>query len=247
MQRYSLQAKLFIGFVTICGLATLCYGASTQPWQLDQRFVALLTVAVLASRLKVSLPDLNSSMSVNLPFLLVAAAWLSLPAALITGSTSALVQSIPAKNKPFRPLQVLVNFSIMAIPVSLAWMVLNRDLVLRATELPEKMLLLLVATSVFFVGQTVPVAVILSLTETTKAFWAWLEIFTYTFPYYVLSGSLAAFISFANRYLGWYLPLVAWPVMFGIYRSYRRYFRTPGKSEVEYVGAVTKLNAAGAM
>jgi len=115
----------------------------------------------------------------------------------------------------------------MAIAVSLAWMVLNRDL--------------------FVAGERAARKDALALGGHECVFWAWLEICTYTFPYYVLSGSFAAFISFANRYLGWYLPLVALPVMFGIYRSYQRYFRTPAKSEVESVVAVTKPNAAGAM
>ena len=247
MQRYTRQAKLFIGFVAVCGLVTLCYGASTQQWNLDLRFVSLLSVAMLASRLKVSLPEVNGSMSVNLPFLLVGAAWLSLPAALIIGSASALVQSIPAKNNPLRPVRILFNFSIMVIAIGLAWTVLNRDLVLQATELPEKLLLLVVATSVFFVAQTVPVAAILSLTEGAKGFGTWLEIFTCSFPYYVLSAGVSAFISLAHHYAGWYLPLATLAVMFGVYRSYRRYFQTPAASEVEPIRAVAKSHTAGAM
>lgn len=247
MQRYSRSAKIFIGFVLASGLATLCYGASTQQWQLDLRFASLLVVAVLASRLKVSLPELNSCMSVNLPFLLLAAAWLSLPGALITGCAAALAQSIPTKNNSFRPIQVLFNLSSMSIGVVLAWTVLNCDLVLRATELPEKMMLLIVATAIFFAAQTIPVAVILSLTGAGKAFLIWLEIFTYTFAYYVLSTGVAALVSYANGYAGWHLPLGSLIVMFGVYRSFKRYFRSPATLEVEATGAALKSQAAGAI
>ncbi len=246
VQRYSWQAKLLIGFVSVWGLGMLCYGIWTQHLDLDPRFLSLLAVAVLASRLKVSLPELNGSMSVNLPFLLIAAAWLSLPAALIIGCASALAQSIPAKHSPFRPVEALFNFSTMAIAVGAGWAILNHALILQATELPEKMLLLIVAAGIFFVVQTVPVAVILSLTEGVRVLGVWLDIFTCTFPYYVLSASLSSLISFADRYVGWYLPLVTLLVMFGVYRSYRRYFRPPTASQVEPLGAMAKCHTAGA-
>jgi hypothetical protein len=135
----------------------------------------------------------------------------------------------------------------MAVGVGLAWTVLNRNLVLRASELSEKMLLLMVATAIFFIAQTIPVALILSLTGAGKAFWIWLEIFTYTFPYYVLSAGVSATVSFADRYTGWHLPLISLAVMFGVYRSFQRYFRSSMKLAVEPNGVVVKSHAAGAM
>lgn len=247
MKRYSWQARLFIGCVVLGGLGTLGYGASASQWNLDLRFLSLLIVALLASRLSVPLPELNSSMSVNLPFLLVAAAWLSLPAALIIGGAASLVQSIPTKKNSFRLVHALFNSSSMVIGIGASWAALNTGIILRASELPEKTLLLIVAMGIFFMAQTIPVTVILSLTEGASAFRTWLEIFTCTIPYYVLSAGLACIINLANQYVGWFIPLLSLPVMFGVYRSYRRYFRQPMMATVALAGGAAKSQAAGAM
>jgi len=247
VKRYSWHARLFIGCVVLGGLGTLGCGASTSQWNLDLRFLSLLIMALLASRLSVPLPELNSSMSVNLPFLLVAAAWLSLPAALIIGGAASLVQSIPTKKNSFRLVHALFNSSSMVIGIGASWAALNTGIILRATELPEKTLMLIVAMGIFFMAQTIPVTVILSLTEGAGAFRTWLEIFTCTIPYYVLSAGLACIISLANQYVGWFIPLLSLPVMFAVYRSYRRYFRQPMMAAVALAGGPAKSQAAGAM
>ncbi len=64
-------ARLFIAVVVLCGTSVLTYtvlhGASRDPL----KFLCYLTIALVASRLKVNLPGITGTMSVNFLFLLL--------------------------------------------------------------------------------------------------------------------------------------------------------------------------------
>jgi hypothetical protein len=45
-----------------------------------------------------------------------------------------------------------------------------------------------------------------------------------TFPYFVLSAGVAYMMA-ASAHLNWRIPIAALPVMFGMFLSYRLYFR----------------------
>jgi hypothetical protein len=64
------------------------------------RFVCYLAVAVLASSLKVQLPGIDGTMSVNFLFILLGVMELSLPETLVIGCTATLVQSVWHARKP---------------------------------------------------------------------------------------------------------------------------------------------------
>jgi hypothetical protein len=86
--------------------------------------------------------------------------------------------------------------------------------------------LLTVSAAVFFVVNTVPVAIIISLTEGRNVLKVWTNIFHFSFPYFVASGAIAGVVLAASERIGWQVPLFVLPVMFGMYHSYKRYFAT---------------------
>src|SRR5215467_7513332 len=115
---FSLKARAFITLVVVLGLCVLGMAIANADAITPARFAAFLIVACLAARLKVKLPGVTGSMSVNLPFILVAAAEMSLVEALIVGCCSNLVQCLPRKGgKKFNPVQAAFNFSTMALAV----------------------------------------------------------------------------------------------------------------------------------
>ena len=120
------SAKMFVTAIALCGLAVLGYGLTQQHHSDHARFGCLLLIAIIASRLKLKLPGLTGTMSVNLPFILISAAWLSLPEVLVTACSSTVIQSLP-KGQKLIPVRVLFNFCSMAIAVALAWFVLNHS------------------------------------------------------------------------------------------------------------------------
>lgn len=64
-------AQAFISFIVIAGTAALVYGGIHQNSKNIAEFICYLGIAILASRLKVNLPGITGTLSVNFLFILV--------------------------------------------------------------------------------------------------------------------------------------------------------------------------------
>src|SRR5271168_1186962 len=67
-------AKGFIGLVIAAGMASLLPAAIHQSSKNIAEFICYLGIAILASRLRVTLPGITGTLSVNFLFILVAVA-----------------------------------------------------------------------------------------------------------------------------------------------------------------------------
>src|ERR1700687_3856188 len=112
----SLLAKFYITLLVLAGFATLLYGGVHQSSNNIAEFICYLGIAVLASRLKVSLPGITGTLSVNFLFILIGVLELSLTETLILGAVSMLAQCL----YPERPKALQVTFNICAGTVSTA-------------------------------------------------------------------------------------------------------------------------------
>jgi hypothetical protein len=194
------------------------------------RTLSLLAIAVVASRFKLKLPGLTSNMSVNLPFILMATMQLSLAEALMVGLASTLAQCLPQGGRKPRLMQLLFNLSTMGVAVGIGNWVFNRNSGGGSNWASSSLLLVLVSAS-FFCAQTIPVATVISITEGGKLTRIWASIVHLSFPYYVLSAGVTSIVSTASAHMGWQIPLLALPVMYGVYRSFQLYFRSAISSE----------------
>ncbi|MGA7218416.1 MAG: hypothetical protein WBX38_08885, partial [Candidatus Sulfotelmatobacter sp.] len=102
----STQTKLFVGSTVSLGMVVGCF--ALWHWQSADltRFICYLAVAILASGLKVQLPGIDGTMSVNFLFILLGVIELSLPETLIIGCTATLVQSIWQTRNRLDPVKV---------------------------------------------------------------------------------------------------------------------------------------------
>jgi diguanylate cyclase (GGDEF)-like protein/putative nucleotidyltransferase with HDIG domain len=91
-------------------------------------------------------------------------------------------------------------------------------------------LLLLLAACVFFVTNTVPIAMVISLTENKSVRSVWSECYFWSFPYYLVGAAVAGIISIIEHHYGWQVSLMVMPVIYFVYRSYRLYL---GRLEAE--------------
>src|SRR5690348_10957324 len=115
--KISRSAQFFIALVILSGFAELA-NAVLHAQSVDHvRFLSFLLVACLAARLKVKLPGLTGSMSVNLPFILVAVAEMSPSEALAVACFSTFVQCLPRATQKFNTVQAIFNFANMALAV----------------------------------------------------------------------------------------------------------------------------------
>jgi hypothetical protein len=220
--KFPLSARAFIALVIVLGLCVVGSAVVSANAIYATRFAAFLLVACLAARLKVKLPGLTGSMSVNLPFILVAVAEMSLIEALIVGCLSNLVQYLPRTRTKFNPVQAAFNFSTMALAVGNTHLVYGSAAVIRVVSSPS--LRLAIATAGFFLINTVPVAIVMFLTENKSVHHTWLELFQLSFPYFLASTGIAGVALTLASGVGWQVPVTILPLMWGVFYCYRRYF-----------------------
>jgi hypothetical protein len=231
----------FIAAIVLAAVVSIAY-ASLQSHSTHALFaLGILALAAATSRMKVKLPGIEGNMSVNLPFLLMAVISLSAVEAVLIACLSTVVQCWPKQNGKFRPEQMVFNVGMMGLAASMANLVWSAPWLLKATWASQP-LMLVAATSVFFLGQTVPVAGIIHLTQGEALRKTWTSIAQMSFPYFVLSAGVTSMLSVVSNRFGWQAALVVFPVMYGIHHSYRLYF----SRMVEALPAPAMVRAAAA-
>src|ERR1700722_11091746 len=83
--------------------------------------VGLMVALGTAILVQVSLTKLTGSMSVNLPFILLALSELSLAEALLITATSTLVQCLWSEGAQQKPMKVMFNVAVTLIAAQAAW------------------------------------------------------------------------------------------------------------------------------
>jgi hypothetical protein len=217
------RINAFIGAMMLAAVSASGYAGLTSHSLHLYFALAVLALATVTSRMKVKLPGINGNMSVNLPFLLTAVVNLSAAEAVAIACISTVVQCWPRKNGKFRAEQMAFNVSMMAFGSCLASLMFHSER-LRGMLFGSGTLGLVLATVTLFLGQTAPVATIVALSEGKAAGQIWWSLAHLSFPYYVVSAGVTTMVQTVSSHLGWGLALAAFPVMYGIHRSYRIYF-----------------------
>jgi diguanylate cyclase (GGDEF)-like protein/putative nucleotidyltransferase with HDIG domain len=222
----TLQAQMFIGLIVTAGTAVLLYGAIHQSSKNIAEFICYLGIAVLASRMKVNLPGITGTMSVNFLFVLLGVLELSFSETLILGCVSILVQSL----YPDRPNAIQVTFNVCAgaLSTALAYFVYHHPFF--GLLVDSRPLLLGVAACTNIVANTGSIATVISLTEGKRLTKILVDCYFWSFPYYLVGAGIAGGIGWFNQTFYWETSLLLVPAIYVIYRSYRLYL---GKLEDE--------------
>ncbi len=180
MDRKTRLTKTFIGTMSLAAIiSSLTAGIGSHALHAYYT-LAVLALAAATSRLKVKLPGIEGNMSVNLPFLLMAVVTLSAAEAVLINCVSTVVQCWPRSGK-FKPEQMLFKVSMLAFATSTASLVCNANWLVKNGAASQP-LVLASTTAVFFLGQTVPVAAIIKLSEGTSMRRVWTSIVQMSFP-----------------------------------------------------------------
>ena len=224
----SLQTKAFVGVASFCGLVTLGYALGHWQSHDPARFLCYLAVAILASGLKVQLPGIDGTMSVNFLFILLGVMELSLPETLLIGCLATLVQSVWQTRKRLDPIKVLFNVAGMMANASAFTYFSFHWLSTRFGS--NKPILLMLAALVFFFANTLPISIVIALTEGKSSRKVWSECYFWSFPYYLVGAAAVGLVGIINRSAGWQTSLLVLPLIYWVYRSYRLYL---GRLEAE--------------
>jgi len=240
----SFSARMFVALIVISGLLLLGDAVLNAKQVPTVKFLAFLLVACVAARLRIKLPGVTGTMSVNLPFILVAAAQMNTAEALAIGFISTFFQCL-GKGKKFNLVQTAFNCSTITLAVAATRLVYAAPSVASAVSSPS--LRLAIAAAGYALANTVPVAIVIGLTEAASILRTWLEMLQLSFPYLVASAGIAGLTLTVTQEVGWQVPLTVLPIMAGIFLSYRRYFAATVTSEAANMRVETSTRAtAGA-
>jgi len=240
MQKFSLITKMFIAAVVITGAAVLVNGLLHWETSRPIELAALLVMSLIASRLKVRLPGINGTMSVNVPYLLIVAVRLSLGEALAIAALVSLIQSIPALKTPASFVRAL--FSSAAITNSVAAAILAFNLASAHGFLDP--LRITAAGAAFFFANTSQIALVLWLAEGKNPLQAWTGMARLSVPYYVLSTGITAVVCAAVQVALWGEAMAVLPLMYSIYSSYKVYFGAPAAVQEQAPAKTMRAHAA---
>ena len=212
--------RAFIATVVVCGLSVLTYAAILHgKSQNPVKFFCYLAIAIAASRLKVNLPSITGTMSVNFLFVLAGVLELSLPETMALGCAAVLVQCLGV-DRP-APVQVAFNVCSTALAIACTFFLYRYTLLHSTSGNPSTLLFL--AACVYFLANTLPIAIIISLTEHRSLRKIWSECYFWSFPYYLVGAGVVGMMSWIHSFTDWQTSLLTLPVVYLIYRSYRLY------------------------
>src|SRR5215469_9639476 len=117
----SIAARVFIAGLATAGSAFLAFGFA--HWQTSDpiKFVCYLIAALLASSLKVGLPGIEGTLSVNFLFTLLGILELTLPETLLIGVASTLAQFYWRPARQIKAVQLVFNLSQVTVASAIAF------------------------------------------------------------------------------------------------------------------------------
>jgi putative nucleotidyltransferase with HDIG domain len=215
------RATIYIALIFLAGSVILSHGLlnwTSHDWP---RYLSYYAIALLASGMKVTLPSVSGTMSMNFLFVLIGIAEFSLSETLVMGCFGILVQSVfHAKNR-LRAVQVIFNVASMACSIQISYDVYHASFLQGGTlEAPVKLLL---SAATYFVTNTLSIATVIALTERKSPWAVWRESYLWSFPNYLVGAAVAWIVKAASVLLGWQTSLLLLPILYVIYSSHRLY------------------------
>jgi|HubBroStandDraft_6_1064221.scaffolds.fasta_scaffold02976_4 diguanylate cyclase (GGDEF)-like protein/putative nucleotidyltransferase with HDIG domain len=219
-------ARAFIGLVIAAGTVSLLQAAIHPISRNIAEFICYLGIAILASRLRVSLPGITGTLSVNFLFILVAISELSYAEALTLSAVSMLAQSL----YPHRPSAIQLTFNACAgsLSTAVAYLVFHNIWVNEI--IVSRPLILCLAASTYFIVNAGSIATVISVSDGKPLRDILVGCYFWSFPYYLVGAGIAGAIGWFNHAFNWETSLLFVPATYLIYRSYRLYL---GKLEDE--------------
>ena len=215
-----IKAQVMIGMVAVASLSALAFGVARWQTQAWPQLVLLLAAAALSSRLKVKVPGMTSSMSGNLPVILLGVTQLGLFGSLLVAFTAAVSQSYTSGKNKTKPVQFVFNACTLMNAAGLAYLAYHSQMfTTRSTHTAS----LVLAAVTYFLANTAPVASIIGLTEGGNPLVLWHKVFLWSFPNYVIGAGLTAIVSAFTTISGLATIAALLTVLFGVYQSYKMY------------------------
>jgi hypothetical protein len=204
------EAKIYISLVLCAGAAVLLFAAEAWSSAGLPQFLALLGFAAVSSTLKIRIPGIESTMSPNFAFLLLAMLCCNFSQVVAIAMVAALVQSLWAARRP-RFVQVAFSTAALVLSASVAFPCAHFLLGLSATNSP--FVFAIFAGSLYLPLNTAFVSVVIGLVEGRSLWQVGRVCYECVFPYFMGGIVFAGMASSAfSRSAAWHGAAVLFPV-----------------------------------
>ena len=230
------QARVFLAVIAVLGFVQLLGSALTWRNFGNPEFLLYFAAAVIASLFP--LKRVGNGISLSVPFVLLAIVELNTPGAVLIGCVSVLVQFLRSVNVRDMTYQVVVGVAIQAMVIATAKFVLESVLPQSLTTVAVR---ILVAAIALFVANTLPAAITVRLKERGRLGEIWKESYSWSLPFYLVSGAVALAANRARDGVDMESALAALIVAFLAYRYYR-HRKVALETERHYAGQMAALH-----
>lgn len=215
------RAKLYIGIVLSVGFLGLAVQVLRFHSVHPLAFCCYFIFTLLTSGLKVRLPTVFASLSVNFLSILAGIVLFSLPEAILLGVAGTIVQCLWRPRVRPKAIQIAFSACSIGFAVAAAHAVFHGPLNPILGDLHP--LLLLLAACAYFLVNTGLVAGIIAMTERRSVWTTWYRTYLWILPYHLCAASLIWLVVALTRQNVWYAALVLLPLVYFVYRSYKLY------------------------
>jgi len=219
----SRAAKAYWLAVTLAGfcLSTFVIG-EWRPNPADLSKLAIyLVAAVLASAFKVQLPGIFSTLSMNYVVIIAGMLDLDLAGGVLVSIAGVAGQTFYKCKERVQWKHMVFNLAAIALSVAAAGYC--KDLRFIAAIDHFGICSIFGASLAYFAVNTLAVSGIIGLTTNQPVLEVWRESYLWTFPQYLVGGIIADCLHLMIQYIGWASVIVAFPVVYLVYRSYAIY------------------------
>ncbi len=220
----TVRSKLFNpATYTICMVVLGCLAviAAFSRWTTEDplKFAVYFLIAVIGSSLKLALPGAKGTMPAGFVFVLIGIVELSLPEVMAIAIAAVVIQNLrQSKSRP--PVMHLLFYVACTCVAVMTTDAVYNSVPLRAAGLGP-VSVLAIATCTLFMANTFPNSCVQALTEGKSLRKVWRDDHLWSFPYYLAGATLAGGYGWVSRNEGWQSAIVAVPLFYVVYRSYR--------------------------
>jgi hypothetical protein len=213
------KATFYVALTIIAGICLVGYSFALQVQTPSSApYLLAVVLALLASMLKVRLPGITGTISINFLFVLVSTALFTFSETVLLAAVAGLVQCLWRARKRPRLVQLAFNVASLAISGGASYRLSH---FLAGSQARHMVSLLIVAAAFYYTANTLMVSGVLSLVQNQSLFAIWQQCYLWSFPYYLAGAVIAGFAVEAGRSSGWLLTLVGLLPMCLVYVFYR--------------------------
>lgn len=212
-------ARYYLSGVLAAALILLIWG--TLNWQVRDplRFGAYLALVAIASTLKVRLPRMRGTISLNFVLLLVGIGDLSLTEVVFMSALAGAIQCLWKPKRPATAAMALFNAACLSLSAAVAWFLCRWALEPWLSQ--SLVTVIIVGTLFLYACNTLIVSTMVCLVNRKPLHSVWRNCHFWSFPYYLVGAAAAGLMIATGRVGGWEVSLLVLPLMALVYISYR--------------------------